>query len=154
MMTLTALTSPRSGLRPDARGRFLRVVAGLFVAASGTFFSTGAGATGAAATTINEASNGHVITVSLGAHLTAILHSTYWSFDPLSGNVVLVQVGTTKTVPQLKRCVPGQGCGTVTAHFVARGTGRVRLHANRTSCGEALRCTPSQSHWTVVIRVR
>ena len=36
-MTLTALTSPRSSVRPDASGRFLRVVVGLFVAASGAF---------------------------------------------------------------------------------------------------------------------
>jgi hypothetical protein len=130
------------------------VTAGLLVAASGTFLATGAGATVPAATTLNEASNGHVITVSPGAHLTTVLHSTYWSIDPLSGKAVLVQLSATKTVGTLKGCVPGQGCGTVIAHFVARGSGQVRLRANRTSCGEALRCTPSQSHWTVVIRVR
>ncbi len=153
-MTLTAQTSPPSSVRPDVKGRFLRVVAGLMVAASATILSTGAGATGTAATTVNEVSNDRVVTVRPGTNLTAILHSTYWSIDPLSGNAVLAQVGATKTVGKLKGCVPGQGCGTVSAHFVARGAGQVRLRAHRTSCGEALRCTPSQSHWTVVIRVR
>ena len=145
-------TNPRSSERPG-RGRLLRMVAGLAVAASGTFLATGVGAS-SAATTLGEANNGHTVTVSPGAHLTVVLHSTYWSIVPLSNGSVVAQVGTTKTVGVLKGCVPGQGCGTVTAHFVAKGAGMLRLQANRTSCGEAMRCSPAQSHWTVVLRVR
>lgn len=129
------------------------MVAGLAVATSGTFLATGAGAS-SAATTLGEAHNGHTVTVSPGAPLTIVLHSTYWSIVPLSNGSVVAQVGSTTVVGTLKGCVPGQGCGTVTAHFVAKGAGMVRLRANRTSCGEAMRCTPAQSHWTVVIRVR
>ena len=153
MTIQTPSTSPRSVDQLGARGRLLRAVAGLAVAASGTFLATGVGASGAA-TTLVEANNGHAVTVKTGAHLTVVLHSTYWSIAPSSNNSVVAQVGTTKTVGILQGCVPGQGCGTVTAHFVAKGTGTVRLRASRTSCGEALRCTPAQSHWTVVIRVR
>jgi transposase len=32
--------------------------------------------------------------------------------------------------------------------------GVVRLRASRTTCGEALLCSKSQSHWLVVVRVR
>ena len=49
-------------------------------------------------------------------------------------------------------CVPGQGCGTVTTHYVARSLGLIHLRATRTSCGEALRCAPSAGLWTVTIR--
>jgi hypothetical protein len=35
----------------------------------------------------------------------------------------------------------------------AAKTGSAVVSAQRTSCGEALRCSPQQSAWTVTIRV-
>ena len=50
-------------------------------------------------------------------------------------------------------CVPGGGCGTVTATYGAVHAGRVTVTANRTSCGEALRCSPEQGSFTVAVVV-
>ncbi len=42
-------------------------------------------------------------------------------------------------------CVgPGAGRGTVTARYIAIATGQVTVAADRTVCGEALRCTGSR----------
>ncbi len=127
------------------------------VALSATL-ATGAGAARSATVVLSESSNGRTIAVNPGAHLTLTLHSAYWSVIRLPKQTTVIELGKTTTVGVLpgatSGCVAGQGCGTVTARFVAGGSGRVRLRATRTSCGEALRCTPSQSLWTVVIRVR
>ena len=108
------------------------------------------------AVTLNEASSHHTVAVNPDTRITVILHSTYWSLTPLGSNLTLSQVGASKvaSVPGTAGCVPGQGCGTLRAHFVARHAGFIRLHATRTSCGEAMRCTPAQRVWTVVVHVR
>ena len=123
------------------------------MAASGSLLSSGAGAS-SAPVLLSESSNGHVVSVSPGAHLTLTLHSTYWSIPPLAASTVVARVGTTKTVGVLQGCVPGQGCGTVTAHYVATKAGTVRIRATRTTCGEAMRCTGDKGVWWVVVRVR
>ena len=106
---------------------------------------------------LNERSNGHTITVRPGSHLTLTLHSTFWSLAPLKSALVITQVGQTivvRTPPHAsKACVPGQGCGTLSAGFVATHAGVIRLRTTRTSCGEALHCTPAQSVWTVLVHV-
>jgi hypothetical protein len=147
-----------SRIRTMSRSRPLRKFAGIVGATSILLFSASAGAAVHSNVALNEASNGKVVTVHAGDHLTLTLHSTYWTIAPLPKQIVITPVGPTVTAPRLPAsangCVPGQGCGTVTAHFLATGVGQIRLSASRTSCGEALRCTPRQSHWTVVIRVR
>src|ERR1019366_6922369 len=116
-----------------------------------TFASSAAGASSATVVTLNEYSNGHMVTVHPGQHVTLILHSTYWTVAALSTTRPLTQVGSAVYAPRLPSakggCVPGQGCGTVTVHYVAFATGVAHLHASRTSCGEALRCTAALSQW-------
>jgi hypothetical protein len=113
-----------------------------------------ASATDVAKVTITQSNGRHIVTVAKGAHLVVELRSTYWTITPLAHRAVLDQVGTQQAGAPTHPCVPGQGCGTVTMHYVARGVGTVRLSARRTTCGEALRCTGSQGSWYVTVRVR
>lgn len=152
--TIHSTATPKRALL--ARGAAVLVFA-LPLALAGAM--SGAGASGVAKVTITESSNRHVVTVTKGAHLVVALHSTYWTITPLARRTVLAQVGTQQTGPvpgSTPACapVPGQGCGTVSMHYVARGAGTVRLTAHRTTCGEAMRCTGSQGSWYVTIRVR
>ena len=122
------------------------------------FTASAAVASGASVVTLNEFSNGHTVTVNPGQHVTLVLHSTYWSIAAPRTSRPLPQVGSAVYLPRLPStkggCVAGQGCGTVTVHYVASAPGVAHLHASRTSCGEALRCTAALSNWTATIRVR
>lgn len=106
---------------------------------------------------ISESNNAKVVTMAKGSFFTVTLHSTYWSLKSVAG-ASITQVGKTVVKGSLMyanhACVPGQGCGTVTAHYRADAAGLARLTATRTSCGEAMLCSKSQGHWTVVVRVR
>ena len=120
-------------------------------------FATGVGATNAPTLALSEISNGRTFAVAPGEPITLTLHSTYWHVLALATPRSLRQRGTTHVVgvlPAPSHCVPGQGCGTVSAHYVALAPGLVRLRATRTSCGEALKCSPAQSSWTALIRIR
>jgi hypothetical protein len=153
LSTVTPLASATVRIARAWRLRLLRTIAGIAVIASGSLLASGAGAN-LAVVSLSEASNGHAVIVAPGARLSVTLHSTYWSIPKLPSSGVLSQVGTTKTVGVLQGCVPGQGCGTVTAHYVAAKAGVVRLRATRTTCGEAMRCTGDKGVWWVVVRVR
>ena len=121
-----------------------------------TVGATGVGATNTPTLNLNELNNGHTFVVSPGEHVTLTLHSTYWHVAPLTMQRSVRQIGSTSVVgvlPGTSGCVPGQGCGTVRARYVALAPGLVRLRATRTSCGEALRCSPAQSSWTALLRV-
>ena len=152
---ITRSGGSRLARRPRSLMR-LSAITTLVIVAS--FASTGAGASVSGTVQVSEGANGRVVDVSPGEHVTLTLHSTYWSVSTLGAQRTLRQVGGAQTVGSFtqgsSRCVPGQGCGTVTVHYVAIGTGMIRLRATRTTCGEAMRCTPSQSLWTAVVRVR
>jgi hypothetical protein len=111
-------------------------------------------AAGRHAVTVSETENGRTITVRSGSRVTLTLHSTYWSIGGSSDATVLHQVGGTSTRPAKPgTCVPGQGCGTVSATFVALRRAEADLTASRTTCGEALRCTPGQGDYVVHVVV-
>ena len=97
--------------------------------------------------------SGRTVAVVPGVRLVVALDSTYWTFRPVAPAGVLRAVGPPQIVPRLSHCVPGQGCGTVTAEFLATGTGTATIEATRTSCGEALRCTPAQGDYRVQVLV-
>ena len=122
------------------------------------FAASAAVASAASVVTLNEYSNGHTVTVNPGQHVTLVLHSTYWSIATPRTSRPLPQVGSAVYLPRLPStkggCVAGQGCGTVTVHYVASAPGVAHLHASRISCGQALRCTAALSNWTATIRVR
>lgn len=111
-----------------------------------------------ASVALNERSNGRTVTVNPRTRLNVTLHSTYWTLVSLKSTSTLRQIGKTTVVGVApngaSNCVPGKGCGTLSAHFVAVRAGSLRLLATRTTCGEVLKCSPAQSVWTVVIHVR
>jgi hypothetical protein len=113
------------------------------------------GATGASVT-LDEQNKSTTVRIGVGTTVIVVLHSTYWMFDPLPGHGVLEAVGTpTASAPGAPGvgCVPGGGCGTVTAIYTAMATGSVIITASRNSCGEALRCSPDEARYEVTIVV-
>jgi hypothetical protein len=103
---------------------------------------------------VSEPDNGTTVTLRTGGALRAVLHSTYWQFDPASDPTVLASQGSPSYSPDPPgSCVPGGGCGTVTADFQALRPGRAVVTAHRTSCGEALRCTGDAGSWMVTVIV-
>lgn len=155
-MTTNTNQHHSSRVAPFARVARSAAVLALAVAPTLAVSMSSAGASSATTVTIGESSNGHVVTVAKGQHLVVALHSTYWTITPLSRRTILAQLGTQKMIaplPSPTHCVPGQGCGSVTMHYAATGAGVVRLSAQRTTCGEAMRCTGTQGSWSVTVRV-
>jgi hypothetical protein len=112
--------------------------------------TTPASITGQAKTvTVSEADNGHVLTIRRGDGVKAVLHSTYWTFAKPSNAAVLLSEGDPVVAPQRQGCVPGQGCGTVTARYLAGSVGQAFISAHRDTCGEAMACAPNQRDWRV-----
>lgn len=153
------LPSTMREMAPGPRERLAHFVTAITALVMlGTMVTGNAGASSSSVLILNESSSGRAVTVSPGQHVTLVLHTTYWSVAPLRAPKPLTQVGSAVTAGRLPSakagCVAGQGCGTVTVHYVGSAPGVVHLHASRSTCGEALRCSASQSHWTVTIRVR
>ncbi len=103
---------------------------------------------------VDDKSDGQTVTLRPGDHLTVVLHSTYWQFDAPSDPAVVSADGDPSYAGGGPKCgPPGSGCGTVTAHYTAGHDGKAVVSADRTSCGEAMRCTPAQSRWSVRVKV-
>jgi hypothetical protein len=103
---------------------------------------------------VSEADNGHSVTVPVGSEVTLLLGNTYWQVVGSSDPAVLVLVsGPTASPAGFTACVPGAGCGTVSAVFRAVAPGRATITAGRTTCGEALNCTGSAGAYEVTIVV-
>ena len=102
--------------------------------------------------TFRDAANGTTVRIRVGTRLTVQLGSTYWTFQGSSNPTVLRQAGTPKVKPR-GGCVPGAGCGTVTARFVARHAGTAIVTASRATCGEALQCTGGQGSYRLTVVV-
>lgn len=101
---------------------------------------------------ITDQDNGTTLHLRTGQDVQLSLHSTYWSDPVTAPTSVLVIEGRVSRVAG-GRCPIGSGCGTVSARFRATSPGTARLRAQRTSCGEARGCTPSQGQFTVTIVV-
>jgi hypothetical protein len=117
----------------------------------------GSGAAVAATSTLpvvhaSEGRDGGKVTLRRGQTLQVVLHSTYWRFKAPSTAGVLRLAGKPVVTPK-PGCVPGQGCGTVTVTYVARAIGSAAVAASRTSCGEALRCTPAAGSYKLTVAV-
>ena len=97
--------------------------------------------------------DGGKITLRRGQRLRVVLHSTYWEFKAVSEPAVLRLVGEPQVNPK-SGCVPGQGCGTVVATYVAKAAGSALVTAERTSCGEAMGCTAAAGRYTLTVTVR
>ena len=102
----------------------------------------------------DESDNGRSIAAAVGDLLVVTLHSTYWQFAEPAGGAILRATGPVSIAPTRRtRCVPGQGCGTVTESFRAMSAGRVVITAKRTSCGEARACTGKSGSYQVSVVV-
>lgn len=102
---------------------------------------------------LHDVDNGHVLRVHVGQRVQLVLASTYWNVAGSSDPSVLRQTGQPAVSPQPTGCVPGEGCGTVSAGYDAIAAGRAQLTASRLSCGEALRCVGPQAAYRVTVLV-
>lgn len=106
--------------------------------------------------TAGESDNGRTMALSVHDELVVRLNSTYWQFVMPAPGGAVVSLGpqdVTASAPG-SGCVPGAGCGTVTAVFRAVAPGRVTVSADRTSCGEALRCVGAEGSYRLYLVVR
>ena len=101
-----------------------------------------------------DADNGHTVTLQTGQLLHVSLSSTYWTLGDSSDPNVLRERGTAVVSPQPSGCVPGAGCGSASAVYVAVAAGTAHVTASRTSCGEAMGCTGSSGSWSLTVVVR
>lgn len=95
--------------------------------------------------------SGRQVTVPVGTRVSVRLDSTYWHFAALPAGAPLHALPV--VVAPRKGCPVGQGCGTVTAPFVAVRPGQIAVTARRTSCGEAMRCTGAAGLYRVKVVV-
>jgi hypothetical protein len=103
--------------------------------------------------TVREQDNGGAVQLHAGERLQLVLSSTYWHVAGSTDQNVLRAAAEPVVSPRMTGCVPGEGCGTVTALFDALGPGRADVSAQRTSCGEAMACTGSQGTYRVTVLV-
>jgi hypothetical protein len=104
-------------------------------------------------TTLTEEANGSTVTVITYATVHVILHSTYWTFQPVSDSRVLGVLREPVITPDASVRIPGTGSGTITLDLRAVGPGQATLSASRETCGEALRCAEDQRTYSVTIIV-
>ncbi len=145
-----------TGRRAHARQAVVALVTigALFLGTTGV----GTAATAAKTVTITAADNGRVIVATPGAHIVVTLTNPEWTFTTQGTRKVVELVSTsvtpTKTSGAIQACVPGRTCGSIKAVYYALEPGLIRLIALLTSCPTGSVCTSSESHFTVVIRVR
>ncbi|HLW15804.1 MAG TPA: hypothetical protein VKV69_00395 [Actinomycetota bacterium] len=108
--------------------------------------------------TATDASDGKTFMLHEGQVLRISLSSTYWQLSDSSDPAVLALIGSPVAHSQQStsagRCVPGQGCGTVTALYRALAPGEAWVTATRVSCGEALRCTGASGRFSIDVLVK
>jgi hypothetical protein len=102
-----------------------------------------------------DKSNGHTLTLKVGQHLELVLASTYWTVRGSSVPSVLQQNGPSHLLKRPPGCgtIPGMGCVPIRTDFSALAPGTAVITASRVSCGEAMRCMPSQQHYTLTVVV-
>jgi hypothetical protein len=103
--------------------------------------------------TVTQADNGRSVSMHVGQSLVVQLNSTYWMVSGSSDPVVLAQQGSEQIAPSPGGCVPGQGCGTVTASFEAIRAGHSVVTASRSVCGEVVLCASGQRTFSVAVQV-
>jgi hypothetical protein len=105
---------------------------------------------------IHDTANGTTVPVRAGERVELILSSSYWDVTGSSSPRVLRQDGATVLMPRPNSCpdIPGLGCTPLRTEFTALADGKAVIKAWRSSCGEALRCRPDQTRFTVTVVVR
>jgi hypothetical protein len=105
---------------------------------------------------VRSDANGKAVSARAGDRIELILSSSYWRVTGSSAPSVLRQDGRTVLLPRPSGCpdIPGLGCTPVRADFTALTDGKAVITASRSACGEALRCKPDQTRFSVVVVVR
>jgi len=99
---------------------------------------------------LDSTDNGKRMSVPKGATVVVTLDNLYWHLSPVSSPAL----AHAKVVVHPKKSrIPGMGTGTVVATYHAVAAGRAVVTANRTVCGEAMACSPAQSHFHVTLIV-
>ena len=105
---------------------------------------------------VRNDANGKAVSARTGDRIELILSSSYWHVTGSSAPSVLRQDGPPALLPRPSSCpdIPGLGCVPVRADFTALTGGKAVITASRSACGEALRCKPDQTRFTVTVVVR
>lgn len=143
----------RSGAAMPAAGLAAVVAFTIPAAACGT--ATGAHHPVPAVIVVHDNANGHTVPMRAGDTLELILSSSYWNVAGSSASRVLRQEGATVLMPRPGTCpnIPGLGCTPERTDFKALGRGKAVITANRTSCGEALRCVGRMTRFRLTVVV-
>jgi hypothetical protein len=100
---------------------------------------------------VDESSKGKTVSARVGDTVVVTLHSTYWQLAAPDSRLLTTDgapvAGKGTSCPP----VPGSGCGTLRETYRVAAAGTATIRAHRDSCGEALRCGPAQSDWSVKI---
>ena len=99
---------------------------------------------------LSRTADNTTVSARVGDELDVGLDSTYWTFTTRA-SAVLQPIGAPASVSD-PSCVPGAGCGTITARYRLVGAGRALVSADRALCGEALHCNGIQ-HFQVTVVV-
>ncbi len=99
---------------------------------------------------LTERDNHTTVTVPVGTRLDVTLASTYWSLSS-SSPAILQAAGATRYLRG--PCRPGADCGSTQLTLLTRTVGTSDVGGLRTSCGEALRCTPATGRYLVHVHV-
>jgi hypothetical protein len=113
-------------------------------------------ASGPAVIVVRDDANGKAVSARAGDRIELILSSSYWHVTGSSAPRVLRQDGPPVLLPRPSSCpdTPGLGCTPVRADFTALTEGKAVITAKRSACGEALRCNPDQTRFTVTVMVQ
>jgi len=111
---------------------------------------------GATVIVVRNGANGRAVSARAGDRIKLILSSSYWHVTGSSAPKVLRQDGPPRLLSRPSSCtdIPGLGCTPVQADFTALTDGKAVITASRSACGEALRCKPDQTRFTVIVVVR
>jgi hypothetical protein len=105
---------------------------------------------------VRNDANGKAVSARAGDRIELILSSSYWHVTGSSAPRVLRQDRPPVLLSRPSHCpdIPGLGCTPVRADFTALTAGKAVITASRSACGEALRCKPDQTRFTVNVVVR
>ena len=118
--------------------------------------ASGPAAGGPTVIVVHDDANGKAVSTRAGDRIELILSSSYWQVTGSSEPNVLRQNGPPVLLSRPNSCpdIPGLGCVPVRADFTALADGKAEITAERSTCGEALRCKPDQTRFTVIVDVR
>jgi hypothetical protein len=143
-----------------ARQRFAiaaAAVAAVTVAGCGVAPATAPARGGPTLIVIRDNANGKSVPVAVGDRVELLLSSSYWNVAGSSAPRVLRQDGPATLMPRPSSCpanIPGLGCSPIQMKFTALAGGRAFITASRSTCGEAMRCMPDQTRFTVTVVVK